>query len=204
MLFRAIRAAEIRASLNEGVADLLLGNDRKVIELALRAAASRLDLRRYWELRRILGTFDGADTKSIGTVLRNEFRWVAKSCLARLHLLEPLRAVRGQLRGFEKETVMRVAASPNSGSAEVVPCYGTEWRLGQGGFWVRLRRQFLLTCSRSVDLVGRPAAKNRAGSIGVVVADPTFDPGFCLTAGLEGIASHAKIEGACIALALVG
>src|SRR5271170_2875245 len=69
---------------------------------------------------------------------------------------------------------------------EGVPCYGTEWR-------VRLRRQFLLTCLRSIDLVGRPAAKDRVGSIGVVVADPKFDPGFCLTAGLEGIEEDAFV-----------
>ena len=31
------------------------------------------------------------------------------------------------------------------------------------------------------------------GSIGVVVADPTFDPGFCLTAGLEGIEEDAFV-----------
>ena len=37
---------------------------------------------------------------------------------------------------------------------------------------VRLRRQFLLVCLRSIDLIGRPAAEDRVGSIGVVVVSP--------------------------------
>ena len=36
------------------------------------------------------------------------------------------------------------------GRAEVAPLDGTEWRLGLGGFGVRLRRQFLLFCPRSI------------------------------------------------------
>src|SRR5271169_5254484 len=58
---------------------------------------------------------------------------------------------------------------------------------------VPLRRQFLLACLRSIDLIGRPAAEDRVGSIGVVVADPTPDPGSCLTAGLEGIVEVAFV-----------
>jgi hypothetical protein len=46
---------------------------------------------------------------------------------------------------------------------EVVLICGTEWRLGYGGFWVRLRRQFLLGCLGSIDLVGRAAAQDRVG-----------------------------------------
>src|SRR5271169_3019192 len=58
---------------------------------------------------------------------------------------------------------------------------------------VPLRRQFLLACLRSIDLIGRPAAEDRVGSIGVVVADPTPDPGSSLTAGLEGIEEDAFV-----------
>ncbi len=56
-----------------------------------------------------------------------------------------------------------------------------------GGFWVRLSCQFLLGCLRSIDLIGRPAAEDRVGPIGIVVADPPTDHCSCRTAGLEGI-----------------
>ncbi len=62
-----------------------------------------------------------------------------------------------------------------------------------GGFWVRLSCQFLLGCLRSIDLIGRPAAEDRVGSIGIVVADPPTDPCSCLTAGLEGIEVDAFV-----------
>jgi asparagine synthase (glutamine-hydrolysing) len=118
VLFRAMRAAGIRASLNGGAADSLLGNDRQVIELAFRAAASRLNFRRYWELRQILRTLDIEDSGNVGITLGKQVRWVVRSCLARLQLLQPLRAVRDQLRGFEEQAIMRVAASPNNGSVD--------------------------------------------------------------------------------------
>ena len=114
VLFRAMRTAGIRASLNGGAADSLLGNDRNVIELALNAAVSRLDFPRYWELRQILRTFDIADSKSISATIQGEFRWLARCSLARLRLLEPLRAVRDRLRAFQVEPIMRVASGSNS------------------------------------------------------------------------------------------
>ena len=61
------------------------------------------------------------------------------------------------------------------------------------GFWVRLRRQFLLVCLRSIDLVGRPSAEGRVWSIGVVIVDSASDSGSCLAAGLEGIQEHAFV-----------
>ena len=57
----------------------------------------------------------------------------------------------------------------------------------------RSRRQFLLVCLRSIDLVGRPAPEDRVGSIGIIVADPTFDPGSCLAAALKGIEEDAFV-----------
>jgi ATP-dependent DNA ligase len=48
---------------------------------------------------------------------------------------------------------LKVASASGTGTApttEVVPLGGTEWRLG---FWVRLRRQSLLVCVRSIDLI---------------------------------------------------
>ena len=110
-LFRAMRTAGIRASLNGGAADSLLGNDQRVIALASRAALWHLKLRRHLELRRILRTFEYADA-GVGAALKYQFHWVAKICLARLHLLEPLRAGRDRLRGFEND-VMRATATSN-------------------------------------------------------------------------------------------
>jgi hypothetical protein len=51
----------------------------------------------------------------------------------------------------------------------------------------------LLVCLRSIDFVGRPAAEGRVGPIGVVVSDPTSDPGSCLAAGHEGIQEHTFV-----------
>jgi hypothetical protein len=93
-LFRAMRAAGVPASLNGGAADSLLGNDRQIIQPPLRAAASRLNFCRYWELRRILHTLDVADSRGLGIALRNRVAAVAKSCLARLQLLQRVGAVR--------------------------------------------------------------------------------------------------------------
>ena len=50
----------------------------------------------------------------------------------------------------------------------------------------RLRRQFLLVCLSSIDLVGVLPPKTEWG-------DPQFDPGSCLTAGLNGIEEDAFI-----------
>jgi asparagine synthase (glutamine-hydrolysing) len=111
-LFRAMRTAGIRASLNGGAADSLLGNDRQIIELASHAALMHLQFRRYRELRIILRTFESVDA-SVGAALRDQFQWLARNCLARLRLLEPLRVVRDRLRGFENEAIMRVTEPPN-------------------------------------------------------------------------------------------
>ena len=67
---------------------------------------------------------------------------------------------------------------------------------GQNGGLAKVGSGFVYAanfCSRlrSIGLVGRLAAKDRVGSIGVVVADPTFDPDSCLTAGLEGLEEDA-------------
>ena len=53
--------------------------------------------------------------------------------------------------------------------------------------------QFLLGCLRSIDLIGRPAAEDRVGPIGIVVADPPTDPCSCRTAGVEGIEVDALV-----------
>src|SRR6202167_5858939 len=58
---------------------------------------------------------------------------------------------------------------------------------------VRLRRQFLLVCLCSIDLVGRPAGEGGVGSLCIVVTDPTSDPRSCLAAGLKGIEVDAFV-----------
>ena len=55
------------------------------------------------------------------------------------------------------------------------------------------RRQFRLVYPHRIDLVGRPAAEDRVGSIGVILGKPTTDPGSYLTAGLEGIEVDAFV-----------
>lgn len=92
-LYRAMRASEVRVSLNGTGADSLLCNDNDIIESDLDASASRLDFRRYWELRRILRGADG----SIFADTLGDFRWLARHELARLHLLRPLKALRNRL-----------------------------------------------------------------------------------------------------------
>jgi hypothetical protein len=61
------------------------------------------------------------------------------------------------------------------------------WNLGS------ITPPILLVCLRSIDLVGRPAAEDRVGSIGIIVADPTSDPGSCLAAALKGIEEDAFV-----------
>ena len=107
-----MRTAGIRASLNGGAADSLMGNDRTVVEHAVRAAVLRLDFRRYWELRQILRTYDIDDSAS--APVPGEFRRLARRFLAQMRLLKPLRVVRDRLPLFRVEPIVRVAARSDS------------------------------------------------------------------------------------------
>ena len=121
VLFRAMRTAGIRASLNGGAADSLMGNDRTVVEHAVRAAVSRLDFRRYWELRQILRTYDIDDSASVP--VQGEFRRLARRFLAQMRLLKPLRVVRDRLPLFRVEPIVRVAARSDSATSDTDAAY---------------------------------------------------------------------------------
>jgi hypothetical protein len=121
-LFRAMRAAGIPASLNGGAADSLLGNDRQIIEPALRAAASRLNFCRYWELRRILHTLDVADSRGLGIALRNRVRRGRQKLPCATSIVAASRRSSHKLRGFEEQAIMRIAGSQNRG--RIVPTTG--------------------------------------------------------------------------------
>jgi hypothetical protein len=129
-LFRAMRAAGIPASLNvplihylEMIGKLLrLGNDGQIIEPALRAAASRLNFCRYWELRRILHTLDVADSRGFGIALRNRVRRGRQKLPCATSIVAASRRSSHQLRGFEEQAIMRIAGSQNRG--KIVPTTG--------------------------------------------------------------------------------
>jgi asparagine synthase (glutamine-hydrolysing) len=100
VLYRSMKEAGIRASLNGTGADKLMTSDYDFVELAADAAAARMDLRRYWELRRILRTLEGSDRGIRPTSIVGELRWFARRRLAQHGLLDPLRAARHRIRSL--------------------------------------------------------------------------------------------------------
>jgi asparagine synthetase B (glutamine-hydrolysing) len=90
--------AGVRVSLKGMGSDDLLFSEHDDVEAALDAAAARLDLRRYWELRRVLRGLVGGNLHIERAGILGELRWFARRELARLKLLVPLRAVRARLR----------------------------------------------------------------------------------------------------------
>jgi len=103
MLYRAMRDAGVRVSLNGVGSDALLCSDPEDIEAVFEEAASRLDLRRYWELRQILRGLVGGNLNIARATMLGEFRWFARRELKRLRLLEPLRAVRARCQLLQRQ-----------------------------------------------------------------------------------------------------
>ena len=92
-IYRSMRRSDIRVSMDGHGSDELIGGYHFYVERAMEAAARSLDLRRYLELRHILaGLIGGTATPTDGD-LWSEFRRFARVPLARLGLLEPLRAL---------------------------------------------------------------------------------------------------------------
>jgi asparagine synthetase B (glutamine-hydrolysing) len=100
-LYRAMRAAGVRVSISGMGADSLLGSDHDQLELALDLAASRLDFRRYWDLRKTIRSLNGSNFEIRRASLRGELRWLAKNCLVRTGLLNPLLSVRDRIRSVK-------------------------------------------------------------------------------------------------------
>jgi asparagine synthase (glutamine-hydrolysing) len=95
MLYRAMRDAGIRVSLAGIGIDDVLGSDTDYVEAALDAALRRLDLRRYREMRGVLRAMAGGNVAIGRASAWGEMRWLLRSSLAHLHLLEPMRKLRG-------------------------------------------------------------------------------------------------------------
>ena len=92
-LYRAMRSAGIRVSIDGHGADELIGGYHKFVERAMDDAIGRFDLRRYSDLRSVLaGLIGGTETSRYGS-LPGELRLIAKGLLKRLRLLEATRAM---------------------------------------------------------------------------------------------------------------
>ena len=90
-IYHSMRSSGIRVSIDGHGSDELIGGYHFFVERAMEAAAGSLDLRRYFELRRVLALLGGTATPTKG--LWGEFRRFARVPLARLGLLEPLRGL---------------------------------------------------------------------------------------------------------------
>jgi len=110
MVYRAMRANGICVSLDGSGADELLGGYRTCVETALDAATT---FSRYFELRQILSGFD--DVTRAGVM--GEIRRLIAFELKRLHLLEPLRAVRARIRDLGAQ-LPRLVGSDNTSILE--------------------------------------------------------------------------------------
>jgi asparagine synthase (glutamine-hydrolysing) len=96
--YRVMQDAGIGVSVEGHGGDELLGGYRFCVERAIEAAAGSLSLWRYLELRRVLHRLDGDETPLRRDAIPGEAHWFARRQLARLGLLEPLRAVAIRLR----------------------------------------------------------------------------------------------------------
>jgi asparagine synthase (glutamine-hydrolysing) len=113
-IYRAMRDAGIRVSLDGEGSDSLLGSSPEYLEAAFKEAAAHLDLRRYWELRRILGGIAGGNISIDRDTVMGEIRWLARRELARFNLLEPLRGFRARLRMLQRRGLAAALEPPAS------------------------------------------------------------------------------------------
>ena len=108
-LYRAIRRSGICVSLNGNGCDDLLGSDPDDLESDLRAAAARLDLRRWRELRVVLGGLDDGIARHSSTVAQ-AMRRLALREMRRLGLLRPvwtgLAQGRAMISGLRRSAIL--------------------------------------------------------------------------------------------------
>jgi asparagine synthase (glutamine-hydrolysing) len=105
-LYRAMRCAGIRVSIDGHGADELVGGYHSFVETAMHAAAESLDLRRYLDLRNVLAGLVGGTEASGYTSLLSELRLIARGTLARLRLLGSARVAIASVRslsGFPRQ-----------------------------------------------------------------------------------------------------
>ena len=88
-LYRAMRGAGVRVCFDGEGSDGLLGSSPDYIMAELEQAVIRLDLRRYFELRRVLRGLVGGNFNIDRATILGELRWFAQAGLKRLQLLDP-------------------------------------------------------------------------------------------------------------------
>ena len=118
-LYRAMRAAGIRVSIDGHGSDELVAGYHVYVERAMDAAVRSLDLSRYLDLRTVLADLIGGTEVSRYSGL-GEFRVISRELLARLHLLEPVRAT---------VAAFRSPLTRNRDSAQLLPRYDGPHRL---------------------------------------------------------------------------
>jgi asparagine synthase (glutamine-hydrolysing) len=96
MLYRAVREAGIRVSLAGFGIDDILGSDTDDVEAALDVALKRMDFGGYREMRRVLRGMAGGNIAIGRATAWGEVYWLLRGVCARLHLLEPARAICGR------------------------------------------------------------------------------------------------------------
>lgn len=112
-LYRAMRFAGIRVSIDGHGSDELIGGYHFYVERALDEAAESLDLKRYLDLRSVLsGLVGGTESSRYGGFL-GALRLLAR----RVHLLEPARALLAGSRSLQ----LRVRDNTSDRSAEILP-----------------------------------------------------------------------------------
>jgi asparagine synthase (glutamine-hydrolysing) len=92
-LYRAMRQAGIRASLDGEAGDGLLGSAREYIEAATQTAADHFNLMRYWELRGVLRGLAGGNVGFEHVTHIGEFPRLARYLLKRPGAMQFVRAV---------------------------------------------------------------------------------------------------------------
>ena len=116
-LYRAMRSAGIRVSIDGHGSDELIGGYHFFVERAMEAAAGSLDLRRYLDLRGVLAGLIGGTEVSGYEGLLGALRLMARGQLARLRLLEPVRAVIAGMRSLPMRVRQYYSCFPPFGRA---------------------------------------------------------------------------------------
>jgi asparagine synthase (glutamine-hydrolysing) len=130
-LYRAMRTAGIRVSIDGHGSDELIGGYISIVKRAIEAAGVSLELRRYLDLRRVLaGLIGGPEVSGYGSPLGALRLW-SREQLARLRLLEPARAMVAGFRSLPMRVHGSTAAS-DSAVEQLLPHYDGPNRLYYG------------------------------------------------------------------------
>ena len=125
-LYRAMRSAGIRVSIDGNGSDEQIGGYHYFVETAMDAAVRSFDLRRYLDLRNILAGLIGGTETSKYEGLSGDLRLATRVQLARLRLLEPLSATVAGIRSLPKRLRGAVA---HSSINELLSCCKCPYRL---------------------------------------------------------------------------